>query len=432
MAVNATAIWRVRISGANTNGGGYDPGIGGAATDYSQQNAAQATGTNGAGSGTTTFTDATAANFTSAMVGNAINISGQGFYFVTAFTSATQVVVDRALGTFSAASWALGGGWADFWTNTTSSNIVAGNIVYILGSGTPNPSSYTYDYTSSTVGNASGSTTAGYITYANDPLTPGYKAPPDTTGGMPCIKLPNGILFFNTDYVGAYGLYCVSSGQTSNAQYGIFAGNHMQAIGCVHDQLAFDYVFSADSSVQNVRIAAYGCEIFSSTAPGSNGANYVMSSAAMVVNGCNIHDTVGPGIRLPSSGYQGASILNSIVAKCRGVGITVSGGADPPAALQNLTIDGNVGNGVEVTTQTALASLVMVNCIISNQTSASTSGLVIDAGSAAANSRAAKFVDYNSYYNNTANYTAINAGTHDTALGVTPYVASSTENYTLA
>ena len=47
MAINATAIWRVRPSGNNANGGGYDPGIAGAATDYSQQNAAQASGSAG-------------------------------------------------------------------------------------------------------------------------------------------------------------------------------------------------------------------------------------------------------------------------------------------------------------------------------------------------------------------------------------------------
>ena len=147
MAVNATAIWRVRPSGSNTNGGGYDSGIAGAATDYSTQNSAQASGTHGAGSGTTTFTDSTAAAFTSAMVGNAIKIAGQGFYFVTAFTNASNVVVDRTLGTFSSASWSLGGGWADYFTNTTSAGpLVAGNWCLILGSGIPDPSSYTFDY----------------------------------------------------------------------------------------------------------------------------------------------------------------------------------------------------------------------------------------------------------------------------------------------
>lgn len=78
MTVNSTAVWRVRPSGSNTNGGGYDAGISGAATDYSQQNAAQASGTHGVTTGSTTFTDATANAFTSAMIGNALYITGTG------------------------------------------------------------------------------------------------------------------------------------------------------------------------------------------------------------------------------------------------------------------------------------------------------------------------------------------------------------------
>src|ERR1700680_1745544 len=194
MAITATAAWRVRPSGVNTNGGGYDAGIAGAATDYSQQNAAQASGTNGATVGTTDFADVTAAAFTSAMIGNAIYITGAGqttgFYFVVAFVSAAHVTLDRSPGTGTSATWHLGGGWADWWTNTTA-NIVPGNIVYILGSGTPNPASYTYDYVSpASFVPVSGNATAGLITFANDPGTPGYKAPPDTTGGMPVIQTP--------------------------------------------------------------------------------------------------------------------------------------------------------------------------------------------------------------------------------------------------
>ncbi len=122
MAINASAVWRVRPGGSNVNGGGYDAAISGAGTDYSQQDAAQVSGTAGTAAGTTTFTDATANNFTSAMIGNAIWIaSGAGFtagaYFVTGFTSSSIVTLDRSPGTGSAAVWKLGGAWADFWTN---------------------------------------------------------------------------------------------------------------------------------------------------------------------------------------------------------------------------------------------------------------------------------------------------------------------------
>jgi hypothetical protein len=97
----------------------------------------------------------------------------------------------------------------------------------------------------------------------------------------------------------------------------------------------------------------------------------------------------------------------------------------------NNTIDANTGNGIVINTADALAITNILNNIISNHTGGGKFGLTIGAGTAAANSSYASFVDYNTYYNNTSNYNAINAGPHDTALGVTPYVAQATENYTL-
>jgi hypothetical protein len=98
---------------------------------------------------------------------------------------------------------------------------------------------------------------------------------------------------------------------------------------------------------------------------------------------------------------------------------------------QNNTIDGNAGHGIEIVDQGSVAYAVILNNIISNQVGAGKFGLTADVGTAAANTQVANFIDYNVYYNNTANYNAINASPHDTALGVDPYVASSTENYTL-
>ena len=58
MAVTATAIFRVRPAASNTNGGGYDGIAYPGGVDYSQQNSAQATGTLGTSTASTTFTDA--------------------------------------------------------------------------------------------------------------------------------------------------------------------------------------------------------------------------------------------------------------------------------------------------------------------------------------------------------------------------------------
>src|SRR5271155_4196987 len=110
MAVNATAVWRARPSGVNTNGGGFDCSISSAAT-----------GTNGTwvtAAGTTTFTDATAAAFTSGMAGSAINILGVGQVLILTYVSSTQITVTtfalpfappNSLGT-SVYSWTVGSG----------------------------------------------------------------------------------------------------------------------------------------------------------------------------------------------------------------------------------------------------------------------------------------------------------------------------------
>jgi hypothetical protein len=438
MAVLATAVWRVRPSGVNTNGGGYDPGISGAATDYSRQNAAQATGTNGStsGAGSTTFTDSTAAAFTSAMVGNCIQIASgtnfqAGFYFVTAFTNANSVVLDRTPssgGAGSAGVWKLGGGWADFWTNTTSSGpLVPGNIVNILGSGTPNPSAYSFDYTANTTFSAAaGNQTAGSIVFQNDPATPGYKAPPDTTGGMPCVSITANDLVtaINNSFI---GLWLVATtpppGHVVITASG--ANSNCTVFGCVLDQ------FGKDNQVLNGPSAyIIGSEVFSSVsaAAGSRAVIYITASGAVI--GCNIHDAISHGLTFSGTGTF--TIINSIVAKCGVVGVLLADANDQAKIIMNNTIDGNGSHGIEVTTQRAAWSCQIINNIISNHTGVGKFGLVVDAGTAAQNSLVVALADYNTYYNNTANYSGINAGPHDTALGVTPYVASATENFTLA
>jgi Right handed beta helix region len=431
MAINASAVWRARPSGSNSNGGGYDSGISGAATDYSRQNAAQASGSHGTAAATSTFTDATAANFTAAMIGNCIQIvSGAGFtagfYFVTAFTSASVVTLDRSPGTGTVAVWNLGGGWADFWTNTLSTGpLVPGNTVYILGAGIPNPSSYAadYAYTGTGFAPAVGNQTAGQVVFANDPSTPNYKAPWDTTGGMPLITSSNPTLVNGggVNLYGAFtGLWIVASGGGGNF---IFTNSsYITLIGCVFDQSGNNagLITTGDSSV-------IGCEAFDST----NGA--AQSTAAIslgdgVVIGCNVHDCTSHGIAV--NGNARNAIDDCIVAKNKGDGIKVQAN-NSPILIKNCTIDGNLGHGVEVTSQNYLSGLVMMSNIISNHTQAGKYGVTVGAGTATQNSAIVQFFDKNTYYNNTTNYNAINAGAHDTALGSNPYNAQSTEDYTL-
>lgn len=451
MAVNATAVWRVRPSGSNTNGGGYDAGISGAATDYSKQNSAQATGTNGAAAqNSTTFTDSTANAFTSAMVGNAIWIaSGTNFvvgaYFVTAFTSASTVTLDRApatAGAGSAGHWALGGGWADFWTNTdTSGNfgsnggtwIVPGNQIYILGTGIPNPSSYSYDYTIANYFTPpSGTNSAGNIAFLGDPATPSY-----STGGKPCISC-NGIMMFNNLFAIVGELWLVANGTNINTDGALqIGGTNRPSLlrNLVFDQNGYDLGLTGPSGGYNANQMVVGCEIFSSQALRGTNAQYAYISAQGAFINNNVHDCIGPGLYFHGTGGgpTAPAVLNNIVAKNGGDGITFVYDTNPyynSGPIANNTVDGNAGNGI-ILDQIGI-TIGCFNNVISNHTGGGKAGLSISAGTAAANDLIKMFVDYNTFYNNAANYSAISAGPHDTALGTSPYVASSTENYTLA
>lgn len=439
MAVNATAIWRVRPSGSNTNGGGFDSAISGAGTDYSRQNAAQASGSNATcTTGTSTFVDATANAFTSAMVGNAIWIaSGTNFtvgaYFVTAFTSASTVTLDRSPvgGTSGTVGvWKLGGGWADFWTNTTSTTwLVPGNIVYILGSGTPNPASYTYDYVfslaSAVTTLATGSnTTAGNLSFLNDPATPGYKAPPDTTGGMPVIQNSGtgGSMFNfgNNQFCLFGGLYFVAGNGTGGHNTVFNSGNNatITVYSCVFDQFGFNACFTVGCQSSFF----LNCECFSSTGtPGPSISVLSMSTSSYCI-ACNVHDCgASSGASAVDVGGS-AFVLNCIIAK-NSVNQAISVN-NTPAVVMNNTIDGNTGDAMTIG---AHVTAFICNNIFSNHTGAGAHG--INAGS----SITTGLVDYNSFYNNTTNYNGVNiTGPHDTILAVTPYVGSATENYKLA
>lgn len=101
MALSASTVLEVRLTGSDTNGGGFVTGASG--TDWSQQDTAQYSVTDGVTAGTTTITSATAA-FGTDVVGNLIYVQGgtgsvvAGWYQIITRTNATTIVVDRSTG----------------------------------------------------------------------------------------------------------------------------------------------------------------------------------------------------------------------------------------------------------------------------------------------------------------------------------------------
>ena len=261
------------------------------------------------------------------------------------------------------------------------------------------------------------------LTITSDPATPGYKAPPDTTGGMPVIKVnvAGPPLIINLGQIVISGLWFVGTTTMAGAgvtqNYAIFMSTNYDAavFGCVMDQFGFDVGLAMQNGVGVFSII--GCETFSSVAAGSPGTSSSLFSntdAPFVISGCNIHDCVGVGVSSRVAVRCGIVVINSIIAKCQSDGIQNNGYGG--AHIQNCTIDGNLGNGING----GFASIF--NCIISNHTGGGKFG----------SSLSTVFGDYNVYYNNTTDISGGTYGPHDTHGGANPYVGQSTENYTLA
>jgi len=138
MALNAATTWEVRTTGADTNGGGYYIRDAVNGIDYTQQDAAQLSLSDGYFTSGTTFISDTG-GFTHAMEGNLINIASgthftAGFYEIVTYTDSNTVVLDRApasedTSAHKDAVFKVGG--ALLTISKATDNSAASNIVYV-------------------------------------------------------------------------------------------------------------------------------------------------------------------------------------------------------------------------------------------------------------------------------------------------------------
>ncbi len=134
MAISASASWEIRTTGSDQNGGLYVS----TGTDYSQQDSAQLTVTDGVTNGTTTVTSATG-GFTTAMIGNGINVAGT-VRQITARTDTNTITVDATIGAASGQTMKVGGACVS--PGFVAGFMTAGNVCWIKA-GTYNISSAT-------------------------------------------------------------------------------------------------------------------------------------------------------------------------------------------------------------------------------------------------------------------------------------------------
>lgn len=404
MAIQATAIWRVRIGGLDTNGGAFDPAISGAGTDYTDQDAAQLTITDLATSGASATVTSATGGFTSSMIGNAMRIaSGTNFtvgtYFITAVTDTNTAVLDRTCSTASGASGAakIGGALASYLQPYASGFAVAGNVIYVRGSGSNEPSDIDY-YCTTFVGTVAACSVVGY-------------------NGRP--KVSHGGILYNGNSVGLHieNFYFI---QTSAAQtaYGVASGEGILCVDCVFDTGGFDATQITTASVDRCSFINTGAQL-----PGTR-QTLVYSSGWGAVTRSIIKDQRGDGISMNGT-INRVAVVGNIIQNCLGNGITGTKATLylGEVALNGNTIYGNGGHGISVN---SFDCLVHEN-IIANHTGSGKYGIYCSGSETAARQHDACKLNRNNYYGNT---TAANFALSSDDMTIDPQFANAPTDLT--
>lgn len=435
-AGQGTTSWTVTRGQLGTTAQAFATGIV-VDNDLSRCNTAPLSGSAGASTNSTTFTDATA-TFDLTCVGNVIFIaSGTGAtvgpYIIQSRTNATTVVLDRVSGTYTAGVWKMGGAWADPRTNCENGTYVkAGNTTFVRAGGSGSVASPDYTVPTSLIACTQGNTTDGLNHWVGE-------------NGRPYVKSNSGncLIFYQAEGNYIENFYLIAN-STTNGSIGIVGGTNnspgsgMTLVNVILDQNGLD--------VNGIRLAGtvmVGCEVLSSTANGgAAGSGFGVSCPAYGyanhIIGCNIHDCWGHGGEI----RNGTAYAGCIIAKNKGNGLVTTNDNQTGmmSSLTNNTIDGNSGHGVSVVDAPMLQRLVMVGNIISNHNQASKYGIHANFGSTAVNDRTRGFFDNNTFYNNTSDAlnltissTNLNGHVYANNIGVDPgFVGQSTENYAIS
>ncbi len=415
-AIPATAVWEVRpTTGSNLNGGGYDSALTGvgSSVDCSQ------TGTILSFTGLTaeassTLTDSSA-QFTAAHVGNAIHLESAsvgtpGYYFITVFTDASTVTIDRST-TITTGVGKLCGPTKSFngqTTTTLAASLVGGNIVYVKNE------AWNEAVTLSASGTSSSSILVeGYNTTRGDAPT-GTSRPTNARALAGAVAMTISGAFYQVNHL------VVSAAGTNGWN---FSGGNIVLWNVRATACGLAGFLSPGGNVTLLQ-----CE---ADLNGSIGVS-VTTAVGTVLYGCYVHNNVTSGVNTSNNGYVG--IYNSIVTGNTSHGISVSAGAPV------LHVIGNTINCNSSTGSCGASTVDGVNMA---------AGLVFNAGSIFLNNIFSNngrygvnkvtpvgvntnlWLDYNNYFGNgTAARNNVPVGPHDLALDPS-YANAAAGNYAI-
>lgn len=377
-AISANTVWEVRTTGSDTNSGGFVAGASG--TDMSQfdnKNAAACTScqsstinistTDAVTAGTTTVTSATA-NFSAAIVGNLVYLSGGtgsiagAWYQVVTFTNVTTIVLDRSTG-LSAGTGAtinIGGALATF--GQLAINMVTSNQAYVkAGSG------YTSTATNTFIGTVTpGQMNAilGYGTTRGDggmvtltlSTNTGLKGLTSTGDGWRIENITVDCASLGTStamsFTGSYGsiFNAVAKNCTSN---GIIATNNIIAqsessgqsggTGISGASVLDSYVHDSVSSINGITIGNTGSAINNlvTNLAGSNSVGIRLGGYSSIARNNTMYSIGGSCMLTFISFPIPAYIRNNIMEKCSAAAGSAWGIAATNAMPAQPLLDGN-------------------------------------------------------------------------------------------
>jgi len=410
-AISAAAQWEVRSTGNDTNGGFYVSG----GTDYSQQDSPQTAVTDGVTNGSTTITSATAA-FTTAMVGNGVYVAGG----TGSITAGWYQIVTRNSATSITVDRATGlttGTGVTLRVGGGLASVVPAFANYVL-SNTIWVKNGSYTISANIDKSGIGATTPTSTTQWNRFY--GYNtthgdAP--TGSNRPTITATGSVTTMFLFAQGWETMYIIFDCGTTVAD---------SVFGITQSWNVFKFCklmnFKLYSiSLQNQYIWLMDCEITGGTSAASyavysNGNNYIAN--------CWIHDNACTGIECgPSGGFltfvHNCVISNNTGASSDGIRTAYSN------AIINNTIYGNGRDGIR-NSDGYIMRQTLNNILAGNAgygmrftTDSSSLGALLE-------------IDYNAYWNNTTGaITGITQGVHSVTLSVDPFTNKAGNDFTL-
>lgn len=429
MALPSTAVWEVRpIVGSDTNGGGFDPAIMSAGTDYSQQNSANSSGNNISttdvvATGVATITSATA-SFTAAVVGNIVYLSGSGittgWYEVITYTNGTTVVLDRSPGTGTGVTMNIGGALAT--VATAYGTAALDNTIWIKATG-----DYTATATLTLVGNNQQS--FSFIGYSSTRGDGGQATWTTATNSTVLIQPGSGnpsVFLFQNIY------FTTSASSTVAAIDGGVAsiGEQWRFVNCVFDGFttAANAWFDSGQHYQISFLWFDSCEFKNCSGDGIDTGNN-----AYLVD-CYFHGNAGIGLQAYhnfGTEVAGAVVMDRCVFYDNGAqgayfeGGTLSSEDALIPIVTNCAFEANVGHGLDTSGIASGAGLSVRNNVFSNNGGYGWNPRTGQTGP--------KSVYANAYYNNSsgANSNSLFESSTDVTLTADPFNNPSGGDFTL-